>query len=1094
MTDSQLRGCPEPEVLAAYVDHGLSLAERAQVEMHLASCPPCTVLLAEVVRTVEDVAALTPEAGATAEATPLKARRAVMGGLAAAAAVIAVLVVPSLARPWLERDAGLVSLVDRVGEHRSVLGRLTGGFPHAPLDVPSAGGQDGQAAEADRVLLTVGRIRESFGEMQTASALHALGLEQLVAGRLDDAAQSLLAASREQPANARYLSDVAAVQLERARLGVRPDDLPRALAAADRARRLDPALREAWFNRALAVSALSLTEPAKAAWTEYLKRDAASPWAVEARTRLEELSKPTPLAAWTVIEGRLQRTIDAATADQAIHTHTSEARNFIENRLFADWAGAVLRDDVAGEELERLRAMADAMLRVSGDALYRDAVAAIERTNGNVESRRALALAHAQYVEVSKLYADDQYTQALPRLREAKAGFEAARTPYAIRPAIDLASIVNITGRYAEGAQLLDAAFATAASAQYGFAAGRVAWLQGLAAFQQGRLPEAQSKYEDTLAAFDRLGDVQQQAAAHLLLAGLFHYLGDAPQAWAHFGPALRGLNVTRSLRFRHGLLSAAATALRAGDPDAALAMQDETIRNAEQWGRDAALAEAYALRAEIHSGLGQQDAAQSDLVHARQMVSLSTDEAFKARLEVPVLATESELLRRTDPAAAAAAATRAIELVQGRRDRFRLAQLQLRLANANLAWGRPREAELALERGIKAFDDERRQLSDEARLSDRDEAWGLFEAAVEIAIGKKDVERAFAMAERARTRTLSETRKFAAVGTLADVQRSLAADEAIVALNQFNDQLVIWAIRHDSTSVTTRRLSRTDAQRLVARQQDEIRLEAARLTASQQLFDEILRPVSGRIASATRLVFVPDAVFEPVSFAALWDRSTRRFVIEKATVRVAVSVGAYAASAGRQPAVRPTDALLFGDRASGSGLREVAALYPSATVYEGDSATRAQFFANADRYHVMHLATRVQPSATNPMLSRILVADDPGRRHSGAILVSDIASRTLNNTRLVVVDGRDPNESYRGEGSSSVARAFMTAGVPAVVSTLPGAPEAATRDLLIAFHREMGRNIPAEQALANIQRNVLQQNGGRLGAWTALVLYGSDR
>ena len=155
-------------------------------------------------------------------------------------------------RPWLERDAGLVSLVDSVGEQRSVLGRLTGGFPHAPLGVPSAGGQDGRAAETDRVLLTAGKIRESFGELETPSRLHALGVSQLLAGRYDDAAQSLLAASREQPANARYLSDVAAVQLERARLGLRPDDLPRALAAADRARRLDPSLNEAWFNRALA--------------------------------------------------------------------------------------------------------------------------------------------------------------------------------------------------------------------------------------------------------------------------------------------------------------------------------------------------------------------------------------------------------------------------------------------------------------------------------------------------------------------------------------------------------------------------------------------------------------------------------------------------------------------------------------------------------------------------------------------------------------------------------------------------------------------------------------------------------------------------
>src|SRR5687768_4982683 len=306
MVDPHTNGCPEPEVLAAYVDRGLSLSERARVDAHLASCPQCIALVAGVARTVEELSALRPDGATTVEATPLVTRRSIAGALAAAAAVIAVLAAPALVRSLVERDSGLVSLVESGNEHRSVLGRLTGGFPHAPLGAPSAGGQDGRAAGADRVQLTAGRIRESFGERATPSQLHARGVSQLLAGRYDDAVQSLLAASREQPANARYLSDVAAVQLERARLGLRPDDLPRALAAADRARYLDPSLQEAWFNRALAATAMSLTADARNAWTEYLKRDSTSPWAAEARKRLDELARPSRAEAWVAMEGRLQ--------------------------------------------------------------------------------------------------------------------------------------------------------------------------------------------------------------------------------------------------------------------------------------------------------------------------------------------------------------------------------------------------------------------------------------------------------------------------------------------------------------------------------------------------------------------------------------------------------------------------------------------------------------------------------------------------------------------------------------------------------------------------------------------------------------------
>ena len=77
MVSSHTHGCLEPEVLAAYADHGLSLAERARVETHLASCPQCTALLAGVVRTVAELEPFT-QAVDTTDATPLVSRRAGM--------------------------------------------------------------------------------------------------------------------------------------------------------------------------------------------------------------------------------------------------------------------------------------------------------------------------------------------------------------------------------------------------------------------------------------------------------------------------------------------------------------------------------------------------------------------------------------------------------------------------------------------------------------------------------------------------------------------------------------------------------------------------------------------------------------------------------------------------------------------------------------------------------------------------------------------------------------------------------------------------------------------------------------------------------
>ncbi len=1087
MVDPHTHGCPEPEVLAAYVDRGLSLSERARVDAHLASCPQCIALVAGVARTVEELSALRPDVVVAVEATPLVTRRSLAGALAAAAAVIAVLATPALVRPWLGRDSGLVSLVDSVGEQRSVLGRLTGGFPHAPLDASSAGGQDGRAAGTDRVQLAAGRIRESFGERETPSQLHALGVSQLLAGRYDDAAQSLLAASREQPANAQYLSDVAAVQIERARLGLRPDDLPRALASADRARRLDPSLKEAWFNRALAAAALSLTAEARSTWTEYLKRDGTSPWAVEARKRLDELSRPTRAAAWTVMEGRLQSAFDASTADEAVRTQATEARNLLDNTLIVNWADAVIGGGSGEEELDRVRVMAAAMQRVAGDATYVDAVAAIDRAPG--ASRRMLAEAHRDYATAATRFSQDAYEAALGGFASARARL--GGSSFATLAALHEAGIMFITGRSEAAERGLVSSRDASQAKGYAYAGARANWFLGLIAMGQGRLGEGQSRYEDALDTFTRMGDVEQAGSIHNLLAALHDYLGDSGAAWQHRLTAFEALSVSRSPVFKSLVLNSAVPSIRFDSPEAALVVQEAALAAARESGRDAVIIPILAQRASLLAALNRAPEAEASVRDAREHLA-RVPETVRSRVEVAVLATESDLLRRNNPAAAVDAASRAIQIVQQRRERLRIAQLQLKLAQANIVWGKVEDARLALDRGLAAFNEERAASTELRPISALDESWQLFDASIELALKEKNYERAFLLAEAARARSASESKKFAPAG-LAAVRASLSANEAIVALNQFENELAVWVIKSNSVAVTMRSMSRQTSQQLIARQQHEIWQAAPATAAGRDLYNEIVRPVAAQLAGASRLIVVPDSTFETASFAALFNPTNNRFLIEDVSVRMAPSATAFAASNSATSRATNDEPLIF----NGTGSSEadaVALVYQTSRRLSGAEATRTRFFADAPNRRIVHVAARTAANPSYPLLSRMVVADEPGVRHSGAILGSDIAQRTLPQTRLVVIDGTNAASPHRGEGTSSLARAFLTAGVPAVVGTLPGADENATRDLLISFHREMSKGISAEQALRTVQRNAIEQNGRRLGAWTALVLYGSDR
>jgi len=1086
--------CPEPEVLAAYVDRGLSLAERSRVDRHLASCPQCLALVAGVVRTVADVSEFMPHAEPAVEtASRAGTRRTLVGVLAAAAAVIAVLFAPSFVRPWLDRDAGLVSL-GGVSEQRSVLGRLTGGFPHAPLGVPSAGGQGGRAAETDRILLTAAKIRESFGERETPSRLHELGRSQLLAGRYDDAAQALLAASREQPANARYLNDVAAVQLERARLGLRPDDLPRALASADRARRLDPSLNEAWFNRALAMTALSLTGQAEAAWSDYLKRDGSSAWAGEARARLTDLSKPTPAAAWAGVEQRLNGAIDASLADEAVRTQTTEARNFVEKTLLPAWAARVESGAEASEQLERLRVMSAALAQVAGDNLYQDAVAAIDRTEALGRGALVtLAAAHRQYAEAAVLFSDDRFADAAGPLTAAREQLSAANSPFVYRATLDLGAVAYFRGRSDEASRLVDPLQQVARTTGYSNIGARITWQLGLIATGQGRLGDAQSLYEATLDAFERMGDAEQVAFAHNLLASLHFYMGDKTNEWRHRMAAFEGLKSTRSHRVRHSILAASAASLRIDSPETALTIQEAVLENARTWHRDSAVAESLSQRAAVLLQLGRLPDARQELARARATLARVPDQQFRDRLEVAILSTESELLQTSAPAAAVAAATRAIGIVERRRDRLRLAQLNLRLANANIVWGNLTAAEAALGRGLSAFNEERATLSDEGRLSTQDESWRLFDTAVQLAIKKGDYRRAFALAEQARTRTLAESRSASAGRSLQQVQDSLGAREALVSLSQFDEELAVWVIRRDQTSVTTRPLTRRDAQQLVARQQDEIRFEAAEPDASADLYNEIIRPVASRLQGINRLVVVPDTTYADAAFAALWDRSSRQFLLERMHVSVTPTASAFVAATAENSLAVGQPLILAGlGEPADRGARAVATAYARPELLTGSAATRSRFLVQISERPIVHIAAPTVDNRAFPLLSRVLLADETDRPYSGALMGHDIVARPMNHIRLVVIDST--TGAARTSGADNLTRAFLTAGVPAVLATLPGADETATRELMVGFHRLMSTGITADEALNQLQRNVLQSNGRRLGAWSALVLYGSDR
>src|SRR5262245_43982739 len=192
-------------------------------------------------------------------------------------------------------DKGLSALNQAYREQRPLAARITG-FGYAPFpDTRGAGDKynkvDYRAREYSELL-----FRREAAERPTAAALHALGKYYLTQKRFSSAIDQFEAALKSDPDHAGLPSDLGAALFEKGKTD-RPNDqsgaaevtLGRSRDHLSRALELDDSLLEALFNRALLHQTMNLSEEAKKDWESYLKKDATSAWAEEAKENLKSL-------------------------------------------------------------------------------------------------------------------------------------------------------------------------------------------------------------------------------------------------------------------------------------------------------------------------------------------------------------------------------------------------------------------------------------------------------------------------------------------------------------------------------------------------------------------------------------------------------------------------------------------------------------------------------------------------------------------------------------------------------------------------------------------------------------------------------------
>ena len=206
---------------------------------------------------------------------------------------------------------------------------------------------------------------------------------------------------------------------------------------------------------------------------------------------------------------------------------------------------------------------------------------------------------------------------------------------------------------------------------------------QGLIAFAQGRLADAEADYEDTLSTFERMGDAEQVAAAHPLLASLYFYLGDATNEWRHRTAALQGLSISRSPRFKHALMVTAAMSVAPKPGNRAVDVRH--CRRCAGIGRERGPSTARAAQQTLLAP-PRAERRKRPMTDEHAGISPICRTSHSGVSRIAGLAAESDLKRNNKSGRSGVAASRAIETIEQRGDRTRVPQFYLRLAKGNIA------------------------------------------------------------------------------------------------------------------------------------------------------------------------------------------------------------------------------------------------------------------------------------------------------------------------------------------------------------------------------------------------------------------------
>jgi CHAT domain-containing protein len=1111
-------GFPSEETLAEFIDGRLDDEARKRVIEHIAECEECWSAYMAANEMNPEILQATPATIPSAQ----PGSRVVEGGwgarkwwLSAAAGmgVAALLTLVFLTGRLRHQDEQPKSLLARLNAaappNRNIEGRLSG-FDYRPIARTMRGDETDPTKHPEnaRLFSVVADVSDEANRNPSPENLHALGVSYVILGNWDEAVSKLEDAVKTGAGKAELseairvsrdvtlLSDLAAAYGGRGRHLNRPDDFVRMLNAANRAWQLAHRPETAW-NRAVALESMHMDEDSKRAWIDYRAVESAPGWLGELRQRS---GRPTATRTqiWNqvipILHEHLRRGDEAAVAEIASR-FAEETRLLAETDLIPNAVSS--HDSLLIGEARRL---AGIVARQTGDDFDSDVLEAAAECEPSL-----IASAYTSLHEGRELMSSEATSKGMISLQKAEGLFERCASPLALTARIAQASCAYLRGDSAQALLTITSLRRSSGLKKtYVEVAAQIDWVSGLCLMRMSRPVEAERYYQHAAAAFGRLGERSNEARMHAYSAQAAAYYGDGTSSWQQRLTALRMISADEgSDNAYHIFIETAIAAADEDCPYAALSILDRVL-STRGGAAPSQYCAALIWRARLHNRIGDQRQASADFAAAYGAAVKIGSSTLREQLETEAGAF-SDALPAGDANRQVERLSLALQRAQSLQTPFRIAEILLARGATYLKLGDTRAAFGDFEAGLREIAAERKS-SDDPSLRRRVRKQ-LEESALRVLLETRQPERAEQLLETVRS---DEFRSRAARLSSSALQSHAYPDSVtVVSYGITPSTLAVWLRTAKGLHWRTIPLSSGRIASLATKVYDD-RTGQSSLNVLGELYDLLVRPIRDWLPEQNTIVFITGEELGHIPFTALYDRSTRRFLVEDYATLTAPTESLFLASLahdeGLARAGRPVAALIVGVstpnrsvfpmlerlESARAEVDAIAAEYPDAQVLREGAATKDEILRRIPLVSIFHFVGHSIGSAQHLGMAG-LVASPRTSEDTGVVYANEIASVISHGTPRLIVLAACGTARRTGDAPITFAQALLASGAPTIVATLSPIDDALSVPLYEHFHRAIAAGESPAAALRTAQLAILSSNtSARVSPyWSAATIIG---